>query len=157
MSDQRDARRHARETSPLLHRDGEDNPHKGASFALKARVLSLLAIIMTNYYIGIAIFGIPVNALMNRHFCETLFPDDQSNCKLDEGRADAVSAAFTKFDGWANVANLLPSLIFSIPYGLLADKIGRKTTFGLTIVGLSLYLAYSVVISRHTRYIPPWR
>lgn len=157
MSDQRDTCRHARETSPLLHRDDDQSPQKGASFALKARVLSLLAIIMMNYYIGIAIFGIPVNALMNRHFCETLFPDDQNNCKLDEGRADAVSAAFTKFDGWANVANLLPSLLFSIPYGLLADKIGRRKTFGLNIVGLSLYLVYSVVISRHTRYILSWR
>lgn len=153
MSEHNDARRTSRETSPLLPREADEpataNPHKGVSLTIKAKVIGLLAFILVVYIVGIAIFVIPVNTLLNRHFCEKLFPDDQRDCQADKGRADVVSAAYATFDGWTNVINILPSLIFSIPYGLLADKIGRKKTFFLNLVGLSLFVLYSLAVSMY--------
>lgn len=112
----------------------------------KYKVIILLSLILTSYLIGASIFAVPLNNLVDDHLCRKLFPSSPDGCKGDPAQRDAVSAEFADLDAWSLTFTLLPSLLSSIPFGVLADKVGRRTTFFLNTIGLTLATWYSVFI-----------
>lgn len=142
------------EQTPLLaeSRDVERSAPTGATNRLKARVIGTLSLIIVIYSIGSVTFTVPLNSLLEEHICKQRFGDLAGNlerCKND----DKVSARLAYIDGWNGTLALLPALVFSVPYGLLADKWGRRKTFFLTNVGLALFLAHSAVVVSFLDYI----
>lgn len=141
------------EQTPLLteSRDVEHSAPTGATNRLKARVISLMCLIISIYYIGATTFTVPLNSLLEEYICKQRFGDLKGNldrCKND----DEVSARLAYIDGWNGTLALLPALVFSVPYGLLADKWGRRKTFFLTNVGLAFFMAHSAVVGKFFGY-----
>lgn len=137
------------EQTPLLResRDVEHSAPTGTTNRLKARVIGTLCLIIAIYYVGAVTFTVPLNSLMEEYICKQRFGDLEGSldrCKDD----DEVSARLAYIDGWNGTLALLPALVFSVPYGLLADKWGRRKTFFLTNVGLAFFMAHSAVVGR---------
>ncbi|OBT50259.1 hypothetical protein VE04_09772 [Pseudogymnoascus sp. 24MN13] len=76
-------------------------------------------------------------------------PIDESLCKVGLGQAELA----TVFGGLVG-ATPIPSLLFSMPYGILADRIGRKPVFILSVIGIELGELLNLAICWWWRVFP---
>ncbi|OBT97359.1 hypothetical protein VE01_04399 [Pseudogymnoascus verrucosus] len=76
-------------------------------------------------------------------------PIDESLCKVGPVQAELA----TVFGGLF-VATSIPSLLFSMPYGILADRIGRKPVFILSVIGIELGELLNLAICWWWRVFP---
>jgi len=90
----------------------------GAYLSFAAQLAILQEIVCAKYYEGIAPRPLSL---------------DDNRCKID-----AVQSEVAFVNGWKDVFEMLPAIILAVPYGALADRIGRKTVFLLAIVGIAM-------------------
>ena len=62
-------------------------------------------------------------------------------CKVDE-----VQQKMAMIFGWQDMFDALPGLLLAVPFGTLADKIGRKWIFTASLMGLQLNSAWILFI-----------
>ncbi|KAB8295335.1 hypothetical protein EYC80_007236 [Monilinia laxa] len=74
---------------------------------------------------------------------------DEANCKGDE-----VQKGLNILTAVLETLKMLPGMLMAVPYGLLADKIGRKPVFALTILGILLSLMLEVFIMSEWLMLP---
>ncbi|KAE8448084.1 hypothetical protein EG329_009849 [Mollisiaceae sp. DMI_Dod_QoI] len=74
---------------------------------------------------------------------------DESMCKGDE-----VQKELSIVMAGLLVVGAIPSLVMTIPYGLLADRIGRKPVFMLAIIGLVLCALWQMIVMWFWRTLP---
>jgi len=60
-------------------------------------------------------------------------PINESQCKVD-----GVQGELAFLGGWATLVNSLVGIVAALPYGVLADSIGRKSTFIISYCGIIL-------------------
>lgn len=58
-------------------------------------------------------------------------------CKVDE-----VQQKMAMIFGWQEMFDAIPSIFLAIPFGVLADKVGRKWIFTASLMGLQLNSAW---------------
>ena len=73
---------------------------------------------------------------------------DEALCKIN-----AVQAKMAAIMGWASMFEAIPGIFLALPYGILADKYGRKWIFVLALVGLQLDSLWVLFICTH-RWAP---
>ncbi|OBT74462.1 hypothetical protein VF21_06569 [Pseudogymnoascus sp. 05NY08] len=76
-------------------------------------------------------------------------PIDESLCKVGPVQAELATVFAGLF-----VASSIPSLLFSMPYGILADRIGRKPVFILSVIGILLGELLNLAICWWWRVFP---
>ncbi|KAH0498102.1 hypothetical protein TgHK011_005376 [Trichoderma gracile] len=82
---------------------------------------------------------IPIYRLIEDTVCHVYYGDDsldmidEMKCKTDE-----VQARMAYLLGWLGLFNSIMSLLTTFPYGMLADKVGRKPTILLAYAGMAL-------------------
>lgn len=64
-------------------------------------------------------------------------------CKIDE-----VQQKMAMIFGWQEMFDAIPSIFLAIPFGVLADKVGRKWIFTTSLMGLQLNSAWVLGICR---------
>ncbi|ATZ53218.1 hypothetical protein BCIN_09g00960 [Botrytis cinerea B05.10] len=74
---------------------------------------------------------------------------DEARCKGDE-----VQEELNILTAVMETLKALPGMFMAVPYGLLADKIGRKPVFALSILGLLLSLLFEVFIMSEWILLP---
>ncbi|QSZ36753.1 hypothetical protein DSL72_006636 [Monilinia vaccinii-corymbosi] len=74
---------------------------------------------------------------------------DEASCKGDE-----VQKELNILTAVLETLKSLPGMLMAVPYGLLADKIGRKPVFALTILGTLLSLLFEVLIMSEYMMLP---
>jgi hypothetical protein len=74
---------------------------------------------------------------------------DEKMCKVDVIQAELAIVLGGNF-----VANAVPGMLLSFPWGLLGDRIGRKTVLGLAMLGLTLTQIGIAVIAWFWRTFP---
>jgi MFS family permease len=62
-------------------------------------------------------------------------------CKID-----AVQQKMAMIFGWQETFDAIPSILLAIPFGTLADKVGRKWTLTGSLIGLQLNNLWVLVI-----------
>jgi MFS family permease len=69
-------------------------------------------------------------------------PIPEENCKLP-----GVQSQLAMLKGWDTVISCIPGLLLSVPYGVLADKHGRKLVLVLALGGIMLSLLWGLFVS----------
>ena len=65
-------------------------------------------------------------------------------CKVDE-----VQQRLAGIFGWQEMFNAIPGLLLAVPFGTLADRIGRKWIFTASLVGIVLSFAWTLLICEY--------
>jgi len=66
-------------------------------------------------------------------------------CKID-----SVQQKLAMIFGWQDTFDALPGILLAVPFGTLADRIGRKWIFTASLMGLQLSFAWILVICRRS-------
>ncbi|KAL6689763.1 putative MFS multidrug transporter [Trichoderma pleuroticola] len=134
--------REASESTRLLRsHDGNDSaPQPSVSIVPSARrtilvVTSIQIVLNIGSYISFA----AQLAILQDIVCKGQYEGGQS-LSMDDDRCkvDAVQSEVAFINGWKDVFEMLPAIILAVPYGALADRIGRKKIFLLAIVGIAM-------------------
>ncbi|KAK2593713.1 hypothetical protein QQS21_008578 [Conoideocrella luteorostrata] len=90
---------------------------------------------------------IPVYRLIEDALCHVHYNDDSSDiidemkCKVDE-----VQSQLAYLIGWCSLTSSLMTLLVTFPYGMLADRIGRKPTAVFAYGGLAVSFSFTPLL-----------
>ncbi|KAK4449881.1 major facilitator superfamily domain-containing protein [Podospora aff. communis PSN243] len=107
----------------------------------------LIAAILLLLCISLAISGSLVDTsmyeIMEGIICDRVHGADAGDrdCKDTD-----VQAQLSSIMGVLNSATMAPGLVFTVPYGALADRYGRIKILGLAMLGITLYMAATAVV-----------
>ncbi|KAK0648378.1 general substrate transporter [Cercophora newfieldiana] len=152
------------EAEPLLaedEREPEDVPaeegpvfdapkprHPGFASRFQARkpktIVFLLALLLFTVTTSGMLIIVPIFRLLEDAVCHSFYHKDRSE-KIDERlcKGDEVQGRLAYLGGWAALLNTVIGLIATLPYGVLADRIGRKPSFILAYVGILLAFGWA--------------
>jgi MFS family permease len=68
-------------------------------------------------------------------------------CKID-----AVQQKLAMIFGWQETFDALPGMLLAVPFGTLADRVGRKWIFTASLMGLQFSFAWVLVICKPPGY-----
>ncbi|KJZ76344.1 hypothetical protein HIM_04426 [Hirsutella minnesotensis 3608] len=96
--------------------------------------------------IGASMIAAPMSQIAEGVICRRFHPDvvdptTDARCK----NAD-VQAELAMLQGWGMTFALIPGLLMAVPYGMLADRYGRKVILCLSLFGMLLVQMTDVVI-----------
>ncbi|KAG8415784.1 hypothetical protein J3458_009604 [Metarhizium acridum] len=134
--------REANESTRLLRsQDGHDAaPQPEPSTVPSARhTILVVAAIQIFLNIGSYVSFAAQLAILQDIVCESYY-ERGLPVSGDDGRCqvDAVQSEVAFINGWKDVFEMLPAIVLAVPYGALADRIGRKKVFLLAIVGIGM-------------------
>lgn len=66
---------------------------------------------------------------------------DEKLCKEDK-----IQQKMAMIFGWQDMFDAIPGILLAVPFGLLADKRGRKWVFAMSLMGLQLSSAWVLFI-----------
>jgi MFS family permease len=67
----------------------------------------------------------------------------EMQCKID-----AVQQKLAMIFGWQETFDAIPPILLAVPFGTLADRIGRKWIFTISLMGLQLNYAWILLICK---------
>ncbi|KAL2867573.1 MFS transporter [Aspergillus lucknowensis] len=72
-----------------------------------------------------------------------------TDCKIEP-----VQSELARINGWKRTFTMIPGLVLSIPYGALADRIGRSKVLSLALCGVLLNECWTAVVSAVPQVFP---
>lgn len=108
----------------------------------------LLAVEVGGILSGNALMQVQEGILCREHHPDVDFPSRDPRCK-----EAGVQADFAMLQGWEYTFALIPGLLTSLPYGMAADKYGRRIVLGLSLFGMTLVQGVDIVICA-SRLVP---
>lgn len=118
----------AHETTPLLH----PGKHKHSAHW----ILFLVCIVIVTIDLGGALSVAPQTQILEDIVCRALHRDAVSSASTCKG-VD-VQSELALINGWKETFDQIPGIILALPYGFMADRVGRKQVAMLSMLGLTM-------------------
>ncbi|KAL4867040.1 hypothetical protein BDV12DRAFT_172074 [Aspergillus spectabilis] len=138
----------AEETTPLLPSHlPPRNRHQYSWF------LFLLCTVVVTLDFGASLSIAPQTQILENIICHNLHPNvaaSSSLCKDIDVRSELALIT-----GWKETFDQIPGIILALPYGFMADRIGRKRVVMLSLLGLMMQEVAIRVICWNALTIPP--
>lgn len=122
-------------------------------------VLALVSIFLAEVAVNVAVPA--MNAVMESIICDQLHPGvavgiglevpSDSVCKSAD-----VQSYLVMMRGWMQTFESVPTILCSIPYGIMADRWGRKPVLGLSALGMNLFLVFTYGGFLASNIVPLW-
>ncbi|KAH9214752.1 major facilitator superfamily domain-containing protein [Leptodontidium sp. 2 PMI_412] len=99
---------------------------------------------------------VPQTRLLEDILCHRFYGDIKGLSDIDESmcKIDSIQSELAYINGLTTAVEAVVGLTFAFPFGILADKIGRKPVYMISMVGTVLYLTSTMAILRFWRIIP---
>ncbi|KAF7951967.1 uncharacterized protein EAE97_001464 [Botrytis byssoidea] len=125
-------------------------------------IILLLTTIVFIIGFGIYLTWIPSMRIYEDILCHRYYEELQGqsgvgpSSTIDEARCkgDKIQEELNILTAVLETLKALPGMFMAVPYGLLADKIGRKPVFALSILGLLLSLLFEIFIMSEWMMLP---
>lgn len=96
--------------------------------------------------VGGMMIDVPLNEISEAIICRNTFgevPDPATDPRCKDGE---VQSELALISAWELTFGLIPSLLVGVPYGLAADKYGRRAVLLLACVGAALSTLALIII-----------
>ncbi|KAK0123872.1 hypothetical protein ONS95_008865 [Cadophora gregata] len=99
---------------------------------------------------------VPQTRLLEDIFCHRYYGDVKGLGDIDESlcKIDSIQSELAYVNGLTTAVEAVVGLTFAFPFGILADKIGRKPVYMISMIGTALYLVSTMLVIRFWRFLP---
>ncbi|KAF9879497.1 ATP synthase F0 [Colletotrichum karsti] len=151
----RDVEHRPAEETPLLAHDLPATVAPSRAYQIKVVVLAMTFIVIIE--IGAYLQIPPTYQIMEEIICRKHYPDHIVTDAADDiCKGPGVAGELAMVKGWMNSFDCIPPLITSIPYGIIADKYGRRPVLSLAMFGLSLEFLWMLQPLLWPDVLPLW-
>lgn len=106
--------------------------------------------------IGVYLAGPPQTRVFETNLCYKYYLDQDPLVIGGDGtipeelcKVDTVQQRLASIFGWQETFNALPGLLLAVPFGTLADRVGRKWVFAASLVGMVFSFAWTLLICKY--------
>ncbi|KAL2876116.1 Sir2 histone deacetylase Hst2 [Colletotrichum sp. CLE4] len=143
------------EETPLLPHDLPLTVAPSRRYQLKVIGLAMTFILIVE--VGAYLQIPPSYQLMEEIICRKHYPDHIISAEDDDVcKGSDVQGELAMIKGWQNSFDCVPSLLTAIPYGVIADKYGRRPVLSLAMLGITLELAWMLLPLLWPNVLPLW-
>jgi len=135
--------------SPVLPPARDESPTRHPNFVVVATVLiiSFFLVEIGDYMMRAPLARILENIVCRKYYESTssfiVLPIPEENCKVGP-----IQRELAMLKGWDITISCVPGLFLAVPYGVLADKYGRKLVWGLCSTGIVLSVMWAIFIGK---------
>ncbi|OJZ80075.1 hypothetical protein ASPFODRAFT_148312 [Aspergillus luchuensis CBS 106.47] len=104
------------------------------------------------FEIALILVATPMRPIQEDIICRKHYPgalDANSMCKND-----IVQSELSLIKGWEVTFGLLPGMITAVPYGMAAERYGRRLVLGLSLLGITLSQAVDIIVCYYPEIFP---
>ncbi|OHE99738.1 Sir2 family protein [Colletotrichum orchidophilum] len=143
------------EETPLLSHDLPSTVAPSKSYQLRVIVLAVTFILIVE--VGAWLQVPPAYQLMEKIICHQRYPDHIISSEDDDiCKGPDVQGDLAMIRGWQNSFDCVPPLLTAIPYGVVADKYGRRPVLSLAMLGITLELLWMLLPLLWPDVLPLW-
>ncbi|PHH73090.1 hypothetical protein CDD80_4039 [Ophiocordyceps camponoti-rufipedis] len=144
------------EETPLLTTNNQTIPPKDAS--LQRRVIASCVLFLFIVEVSSFVMEPATQEIVEDIICRGHFPDHKLRMPVLDGRCKdpAVQKTLAMIRSWSMSADMLIPLVVQVPYGILADRYGRRTVLILAFVGCVLQTSWVILVLRLPDIFSVW-
>lgn len=124
-------------------------------------LLVVLAFAMVSIVdVGAFLSEAPKTRVFEANLCLSYYQEHDPSMITHDGtvpedlcKGDAIQQKLAMIFGWQDTFDAIPGILLAVPLGALADRIGRKWIFVVSLMGLQLNSAFVLLICKSTG---PW-
>lgn len=97
----------------------------------------------------------PKTRIFEANICLSYYREHDASAIGDDGsvpeqrcKIDAVQQKLAMIFGWQDTFDALPGIMLAVPFGTLADRVGRKWIFAASLLGLQLSYGWVLLICK---------
>lgn len=140
----------SQEERPLLRPKSADGQQREHSWRVIA--VSFTTVLLTD--LAASFLDAPQTSILESNICSLYYQHTSSSTSHD-CRAVPIQAELATVNQLLNTFNRLPGLFAAIPFGIIADRYGRRPIFILTILGAILQdIVSKIILSRPDIFAP---
>ncbi|KAF4511925.1 hypothetical protein G6O67_001122 [Ophiocordyceps sinensis] len=132
-------RQHVTEGTPLFSSPTRRDRHDDSTRERSTRESSTLEI-------GATLVSTPMSQIQEAIICKVHHPDTSEPSTDARCKDQGVQSELSTLQGWELTFGLLPGLLTAVPYGIAADRYGRRVILSLSLLGFALVQATDAVI-----------
>ncbi|RDW58813.1 MFS transporter-10 [Coleophoma cylindrospora] len=153
---------HSSSTLPYIEDEAFNGPRKGRYMRRGASIFALCLLLLTTGDFATGMVGIPLTRVYESIACSQYYKlHDPSRIAPGTGevpeewcKVAPVQAEVALIRGYEALFVSIPGVLLAVPYGLLADKWGRKPVVLLSLLGFLLSTTCTLVVCRFWQFLP---